>query len=101
MFSRNRISRQNQAGTAVSPAFGPGFSTAADRPVSLYCRHERLRLIRSEQSRCARLYVVNVYAIYFMSPSFGFELVVVRLGYEETRTYWVRTAVCTTSMNAN
>ena len=69
IFSRNRISRQNQAGRAVSSAFGPGFSSAADTPGSLFCRHERVRLIRSELPRCARFYVAIIHAISCHVPS--------------------------------
>ena len=101
IFSRNRISRQNQPGRAVSSAFGPGFSMAADTPGSLCCRNERVRLIRSELSRCARFYVAIVHAISCHLPSVLSSFVVVPSRYEETRTYRVRTAVCTTSMNAN
>ena len=99
ILSRNRISRQNQAGRAVSSAFGPDVSMAADTPGILCCRHERMRLILSELSRCACFYVAIVHAISCHLPSVL--SVVVRFRYKETRTYWVRTAVCTTSMNAN
>ena len=95
-ISRCRISRQNQA---VEPSLRPFVELALARPLTL-----RQPLLQAWTSAVDSQRTIPLCSLlcghipcHFVSPFFARRRT---LRYEEPRTYGVRTAVCTTSMNA-